>query len=132
MATHSSIPPWRIPWTEEPGGVQSRGRTQLSDRHFHQVWVTLKGERSVGHKPQDAGRLGTVQSLPAAEQIFRAHSQKRTASSECVCVCACVLAGGSHRFASPPVTCKSVFAHSLDSWVYHQTFLFLPIWQVKK
>ena len=93
MATHSSIPPWRIPWTEEPGGVQSRGRAQLSDRHFHQVWVTLKGERSVGHKPQDAGRLGTVQSLPAAEQIFRAHSQKRTASSECVCVCVCVCAG---------------------------------------
>ena len=23
MATHSSIPAWRIPWTEEPGGVQS-------------------------------------------------------------------------------------------------------------
>ena len=25
MATHSSIPAWRIPWTEEPGGVQSMG-----------------------------------------------------------------------------------------------------------
>ena len=25
MATHSSIPAWRIPWTEEPGGLQSRG-----------------------------------------------------------------------------------------------------------
>ena len=24
MATHSSILAWRIPWTEEPGGVQSR------------------------------------------------------------------------------------------------------------
>jgi len=23
MATHSSIPAWKIPWTEEPGGVQS-------------------------------------------------------------------------------------------------------------
>ena len=22
MATHSSIPAWRIPWTEEPGGLQ--------------------------------------------------------------------------------------------------------------
>ena len=21
MATHSSIPEWRIPWTEEPGGL---------------------------------------------------------------------------------------------------------------
>ena len=25
MATHSSILPWRIPRTEEPGGVQSMG-----------------------------------------------------------------------------------------------------------
>ena len=24
-ATHSSILAWRIPWTEEPGGVQSIG-----------------------------------------------------------------------------------------------------------
>jgi len=23
MATHSSILTWRIPWTEEPGGLQS-------------------------------------------------------------------------------------------------------------
>ena len=25
MATHSSIPVWEIPWTEEPGGLQSMG-----------------------------------------------------------------------------------------------------------
>ena len=25
MATHSSIPAWRIPWTEKPGGLQSMG-----------------------------------------------------------------------------------------------------------
>ena len=25
MATHSSILAWRIPWTEEPGGLQSLG-----------------------------------------------------------------------------------------------------------
>ena len=23
IATHSTIPAWRIPWTEEPGGLQS-------------------------------------------------------------------------------------------------------------
>ena len=23
MATHSNILPWEIPWTEEPGGLQS-------------------------------------------------------------------------------------------------------------
>ena len=34
MATHSSILTWRIPWTEEPGGIQSMGsqsQTRLSD-----------------------------------------------------------------------------------------------------
>ena len=25
MTTHSSILAWRIPWTEEPGGLQSTG-----------------------------------------------------------------------------------------------------------
>ena len=25
LATHSNIPAWRIPWTEEPGRLQSRG-----------------------------------------------------------------------------------------------------------
>ena len=29
MATHSSILAWRIPWTEEPGGLQSIGCTEL-------------------------------------------------------------------------------------------------------
>ena len=27
MATQSSILAWRIPWTEEPGGLQSMGHT---------------------------------------------------------------------------------------------------------
>ena len=35
MATHSSPLAWEIPWTEEPGGLQSMGSqkswTQLSD-----------------------------------------------------------------------------------------------------
>ena len=29
MATHSSIPAWRIPWTEEPGEVQSMGSQRV-------------------------------------------------------------------------------------------------------
>ena len=28
MATHSSIHAWKIPWTEEPGGLQSMGRKE--------------------------------------------------------------------------------------------------------
>ena len=34
MATHSTVIAWEIPWTEEPGGLQSIGsqsQTQLND-----------------------------------------------------------------------------------------------------
>ena len=29
MATHSSVLAWRIPWKEEPGGLQSMGSKEL-------------------------------------------------------------------------------------------------------
>ena len=29
MATHFSIPAWEIPWTEEPGRLQSMGLQEL-------------------------------------------------------------------------------------------------------
>ena len=29
MATHSSILAWRVPWTEEPGGLQSMGSQRV-------------------------------------------------------------------------------------------------------
>ena len=29
MATHSSIPAWEIPWTEQPGGLQSTGSQRV-------------------------------------------------------------------------------------------------------
>ena len=31
MATHSSILAWTIPWTEEPGGLQSLGSQGVGD-----------------------------------------------------------------------------------------------------
>ena len=42
MATHSTTLAWRIPWTEEPDGLQSMGlqsQTRLSNlaRHFTSV-----------------------------------------------------------------------------------------------
>ena len=35
MATHSSILAWRIPWTEEPGGLQSMGSQRVRT-----IWAT--------------------------------------------------------------------------------------------
>ena len=33
MATHSSILAWRIPWTEEPGGLQSMGSQRVRHKY---------------------------------------------------------------------------------------------------
>ena len=32
MATHSNILAWRIPWTEEPGGLQSIGSQRVGHK----------------------------------------------------------------------------------------------------
>ena len=54
MAPHSSTLAWRIPWTEEPGGLQSLGslsRTRLSDFtftfHFHALEKEMATHSSV-------------------------------------------------------------------------------------
>ena len=44
MATHSSILVWRIPWTEEPGGLQSIGfqsRTRVKWLSMHALWLCI-------------------------------------------------------------------------------------------
>ena len=35
MATHSSVLAWRIPWTEEPGGLQSMGTPRVRHDWAH-------------------------------------------------------------------------------------------------
>ena len=35
MTTHSSILAWRIPWTEEPGGLQSMGSQRVGHDRSH-------------------------------------------------------------------------------------------------
>ena len=42
MAAHSSILAWEIPWTEEPGGLQSRGGHKKSDMTKHMSNATRR------------------------------------------------------------------------------------------
>ena len=42
MATHSSILAFRIPWTEEPGGLQSTGSETIIPRHMAQMSISVK------------------------------------------------------------------------------------------
>ena len=41
MAAHSSVLAWRIPWTEEPGGLQSRGLQRAGVCAHAQSYFTL-------------------------------------------------------------------------------------------
>ena len=56
MAPHSSTLAWKIPWTEEPGGLQSmdgvaKSRTRLSDFpftfHFHALEKEMATHSSI-------------------------------------------------------------------------------------
>ena len=52
MAPHSSTLAWRVPWTEEPGGLQSMGSLRrLSDFtftfHFHALEKEMATRSSV-------------------------------------------------------------------------------------
>ena len=47
MATHSNIPAWKIPWTEEPGGLQSMGLQRVRHNCTTKTHIYLSKEKSV-------------------------------------------------------------------------------------
>ena len=57
-ATHSSILAWRIPWTEEPGGLQSMGSQRV--RHDSAINTTTTGGPVVENVPSNAGAVGLI------------------------------------------------------------------------
>ena len=59
MATHSSILAWEIPWTEEPGGLQSMG----SKRVGHDLATKPTNNSVLGIVPNSSSQsrvLGTT------------------------------------------------------------------------
>ena len=44
MTTYSSILPWRILWTEEPGGLQSMGLQRVSNSWTEQLTLSLSNK----------------------------------------------------------------------------------------
>ena len=47
MAIHSSILPWKIPWTEEPGGLQSMGGKELDTTK--RLRTNITGDHRAGY-----------------------------------------------------------------------------------
>ena len=52
MATYPSILAWEIPWTEEPGGLQSTG--QQTVRHDSSDWACMHADISLNETSTQA------------------------------------------------------------------------------
>ena len=48
MATHSSVLAWRIPWTEEPGGLQSMGSQRVRHGRATFTFSILREQQDPG------------------------------------------------------------------------------------
>ena len=54
MATHSSILAWRIPWTEEPGSLQSMGSFSSSSSFISRRFIFLLASFPyIHHQPSE-------------------------------------------------------------------------------
>ena len=73
MATHSSILVWRIPWTEEPGRLQSTGRKESDTTELLTLLLSIRFKFIEHHydkglswripRPKDGGFLWLCPSL---------------------------------------------------------------------
>ena len=72
MATQSSIPAWKIPWTEEPGGLQSMG-LQISILAFVNLCLSISPTYLL--VPEGwAGSCSFEKDIPDQILLFRTHS----------------------------------------------------------
>ena len=69
MATHSSVLAWEIPWTEEPGGLQSmgsQGRTrlkQLINSSHSRASQVAKVVKNLSANTADTEEMGLIPEL---------------------------------------------------------------------
>ena len=78
MATHSSILAWRIPGTEEPGGLQSMGSHRVKGRTqflFLLVWAGFRDShlvdrRNVNERSAHTSHSSSLLALPVGSPIL--------------------------------------------------------------
>ena len=58
MATHSSILAWEIPWTEEPGGLQSMGSRRVGQDLATKQQQIPEGKVERHKRSGSKGKLG--------------------------------------------------------------------------
>ena len=73
MATHSSILAWEIPWTEEPGGLQSLG-LQKNQTLWHELATKQKQQQVLWNKVDNRGCYFDWVGQTISETIVRAET----------------------------------------------------------
>ena len=96
MATHSSILAWRIPWTEEPGGLLSKGLQRVghdwSDLTFVHAQTKFKETKS-----RKAFPLPLVAVVDSGMSIRGRHMQGRRPGRNAACFPAAPCSSGQHH-----------------------------------
>ena len=63
MTTHSSILVWRIPWTEEPGGLQSRDSQRVRHDQVTNPLLSTQGHGFPTVRDAALERVSRVESI---------------------------------------------------------------------
>ena len=85
MATHSSILAWRIPQTEEPGGLQSKGSQSIRQdcrdlAHMHRVNINRRNFNKLKRKPPLSMLVPGYQELQCNKRIDSLRNLRATES----------------------------------------------------
>jgi len=80
MATHSNILAWRIPWTEEPGGLQSMGSKRDGLKQLSPEGS--RGRSKMGQRQRNRDRLGRSSvSVSSSSGLWQASGRDSTFST---------------------------------------------------
>ena len=113
MATHSSMLAWRIPWTEEPGGLWSIGPQRV--RHDWSIWAyASKSTMSqVGWNISHSKPIGFARTspFPALSSATISHQRSWRTCCEWLLTSKCVLYFLTRPSLLLVVLCLSCFFH---------------------
>ena len=136
MATHSSTLAWKIPWTEEPGGLQSMGSVRVGHdwatslslftfMHWRRKWqptpVFLPGE-SQGRGSLVACIYGVAQCRTQLNQLNNSNKQLKREAIQRL-----------HKQPSALTEVKSPFSHSTQyTGVHRSVYKMYTVYKVKQ
>ena len=77
MATHPSILAWRIPWTEEPGGLQSMGSQRVRHDSAIKHNTAQQSISEATHLSYTKGNIQLYEPLMKGEKDLELHCEDK-------------------------------------------------------